>query len=50
MSEFSLDDIKKEIEQRCRLLCVKCHRLHTFEQTNVTIYDDYLNSKKIKVL
>jgi hypothetical protein len=50
LSRFSIEDIKEEIELRCRLLCVKCHRLHTFEQANVTIYDDYLNSKNIKII
>jgi hypothetical protein len=35
---FTLDDMKNEISM-CRVLCRKCHRLHTLKQFGETLYD-----------
>lgn len=35
---FTIDDMKNEISM-CRVLCRKCHRLHTLKQFGETLYD-----------
>ena len=44
-----IKDIEKEIN-KCRLLCCKCHRLHTMKQFNYTDYNNYNYNTRLEKL